>query len=207
MRLGHHRISVSLTAFAILLALATAPALFAQGGRASISGLVSDPSGAAVPGVSVTATNAATRFTTTATTTDIGTYVMPLLPLGTYDVSVKKEGFKTETRTGIMLTADLAATVNLTMTVGSVTEEVKVSADAEMIATTTARTIWRGRAGWRAGAISPTPATPVSRAAFMPRTRSRGLLTVPFCGTAGTARPWRAAGRCLSSRTGIWTLS
>ncbi len=61
--------------------------------------------------------------------------MLPLLPVGTYDVVIKKEGFKTETHTGIILTADQAATVNASIAVGSVTEEVKVTADAEMINT------------------------------------------------------------------------
>jgi hypothetical protein len=112
--------------------------LLGQGGRASITGIVTDASGAVVPGASVTATSAGTGQISTAVTTDIGSYVIPLLPVGRYDVTVKKEGFRTETRTGVTITADQAATLNFTLTVGSVAEEVKVAANAEMINVATA---------------------------------------------------------------------
>src|SRR5690242_17963405 len=101
--------------------------MYAQGGRASITGTITDSTGAVVPGAIVTATNTGTSFAGSATTTDIGSFNIPLLPVGTYDVSVKKEGFRTETRSGIVLTADQIATLNLVMSVGATTDEVRVT--------------------------------------------------------------------------------
>ncbi len=132
-RLGSVRILTQVVPMLLLLTLG--PSLFAQGGRASIAGVITDTTGAVIPAATVTAVNPSTGFSVSAKTNEMGAYVLPLLPVGTYDVAVKKEGFKTETRTGVILTADQAATVNATIAVGSVTDEVRVSADAEMINT------------------------------------------------------------------------
>ena len=74
--------------------LAATPALLAQGGRASISGVVSDSSGAIVPDAAVTATNTGNGFSTSAKTNETGAYALPLLPVGTYNVTVKKDGLQ-----------------------------------------------------------------------------------------------------------------
>ena len=82
----------------LCVVLSFVPALlWAQGtgGRASISGTVTDPSGAVLTGVSVTALNTGTGLSLTATTTGSGSYTIPLLPTGTYNVTFQKEGFKT----------------------------------------------------------------------------------------------------------------
>ncbi|HVX65361.1 MAG TPA: carboxypeptidase regulatory-like domain-containing protein, partial [Bryobacteraceae bacterium] len=128
-------ITVLLRVFTTVLLLASVPALFGQGGRASITGVVADSSGASVPSATVTATNTGTAISTSTTTSETGTYTLPLLPVGTYTVTVKKDGFKTETRSGVILTADQVATLNTALTVGAVSDEVKVTADAEMLQT------------------------------------------------------------------------
>jgi hypothetical protein len=90
-------------------------ALFGQGtgGRGSISGTVTDSSGAVIRGVAVTALNTATGLSVTVSTTSSGTYVIPLLPTGTYIVNYQREGFKAESRTGIILVADESASENV----------------------------------------------------------------------------------------------
>ncbi|MCZ2077669.1 MAG: carboxypeptidase regulatory-like domain-containing protein [Bryobacterales bacterium] len=110
----------------------------AQGGKASLSGTVTDSTGATVPGVAVTVTNVSTGVTLAATTNEAGVYTLPFLNPGTYVISAKREGFKAETREGISLTVDQQASVNITLTVGAVSEEVRVSANAELINTTSA---------------------------------------------------------------------
>src|SRR5262249_17783391 len=71
-------------------------AAFAQvGGTGSIQGTVTDPSGAAVTNANVTATNVATGVETTRQTTGAGFFVLPLLPAGQYNVTVKATGFET----------------------------------------------------------------------------------------------------------------
>src|SRR5260221_11343041 len=61
----------------------------------NISGIVTDPSGSVVPGAQVTATNVATRVSTTATTNKDGIYSVRFLPVGQYTVSVQASGFST----------------------------------------------------------------------------------------------------------------
>jgi hypothetical protein len=125
--------------FPILLASALlAFDLYGQGGRASITGAVTDATGSVIPGASVVVRNAGTALTASTTTTDIGSYVIPLLPPGSYEVTVKKEGFRTETLTGITLTADQAGTLSVSLSVGSISDEVKVQGDAELINTVNA---------------------------------------------------------------------
>lgn len=120
---------------AAFFVLACAPVLLGQRGRASISGTITDTTGAVIPNATVTVTNTDNGFTVSTSTSDIGSYVLPLLPVGTYTVRVRKEGFKTEEQEGIVLTADQAASVNLRLPVGAVTDEIKVLANAEMLTT------------------------------------------------------------------------
>jgi hypothetical protein len=95
-----------------------------------ISGQVTDPSGASLPGAAITATNEATGLTWTTATNERGDYVLTPLPPGTYSVSVKSAGFRTSTRTGINLVSDGRATANFTMEIGEVATAVEVIASA-----------------------------------------------------------------------------
>lgn len=123
----------------VLLVLATvvlaALPLRAQEGRASINGTVKDQSGSFVPGATVTVRDAATGQSRTATTTTNGTYVVPLLPVGTYSVTCGHPGFSTVTST-VTITVDQLATVDCNLSVGEVNQSVEVSAAAEAINTT-----------------------------------------------------------------------
>ncbi|HZO99330.1 MAG TPA: carboxypeptidase regulatory-like domain-containing protein [Terriglobia bacterium] len=120
-----------------IICLAELPAL-GQAGRATITGTVTDPSGAVIPDTEVTVTNTLTGLTTKVKTTESGTYVAPLLQVGTYSLTFTHQGFQTFTQTNIVLTADQVATVNATLSVGQVTQTVEISANAEMIDTSTA---------------------------------------------------------------------
>src|SRR5580700_9426413 len=71
----------------------------------SIRGRATDPSGAPVPAATVTVDNIATGYTRDVQTNDEGYFVIPNLPLGTYTVSIKKEGFETQRHTGVVLDA------------------------------------------------------------------------------------------------------
>src|SRR5437764_1931008 len=81
---------------AMLLGFTPSASLSAQGGRASISGVITDATGSLVPDATVVATNTATGVSLNATSNEIGAYVLPLVPVGTYAISFKKAGFKTE---------------------------------------------------------------------------------------------------------------
>jgi len=104
---------------------------WAQEVAGSISGTVTDPSGAAVSGAAVTLTNTDRgQVVRTVATSGGGTYTASSLPLGTYTVKVSVAGFKTESVTGLVLHANDALTVNRQMTVGSSDQQMTVTADA-----------------------------------------------------------------------------
>ena len=109
---------------------------FGQSGRASIAGTVTEQTGAVVPDAKIVVTDAVTGQSREVVTAENGTYVVPLLPVGTFSVACSRPGFKTETRIGVKITADEKATVDFSLAVGEVTQTVEVSAGAETINTT-----------------------------------------------------------------------
>ena len=80
-----------------------APAALAQEITGTITGTVTDQSGAVLPGVTVTARNTATGCTKEVVTTDTGRYTLPFLPIGTYELTFALSGFQTSTTKGIVL--------------------------------------------------------------------------------------------------------
>src|SRR6516162_1809161 len=87
--------SLRVLAFAVLsFALISGGSLLAQSFRGTILGTVTDSSGAAVPGATVTIKNLDTGLTRVVTTSEDGSYAAPELPIGTYSVNVEKAGFK-----------------------------------------------------------------------------------------------------------------
>jgi hypothetical protein len=100
-----------------------------------ITGTVRDPSGAAIPGAEVKATQTATGVVRTATSGADGGYVLPNLPLGPYLVEVTKEGFTKAVQTGIVLQVDSNPTVDVSLKVGAVSEQVIVEAAAAQVET------------------------------------------------------------------------
>jgi hypothetical protein len=104
---------------------------------ASLSGLVTDPSGATVSSASVTAKNLDTGVSRTVPTDQSGLYRFFALAVGPYEISVKKEGFAEGIRSGIRLVVGQDATVDLGLRVGKVSEQVKVTEDAPIVNLTT----------------------------------------------------------------------
>jgi hypothetical protein len=104
-----------------------------------LTGQVTDPSGAAVAGATVTVTNLNTDFTQSIKTDSVGTYLLRPLPIGDYSLAISAAGFNRYLQKGIVLTVNLAATQDVRLKVGAgKTETVAVTADAELINTTTA---------------------------------------------------------------------
>jgi len=101
-----------------------------------IKGTVTDPSGAVLPGVQVTATNAATGVKYDTKTTADGNYLFPQLPVGTYSISVNASGFKAFVATGIIINIDQEFVQTVKLEVGSKTETLEVAADAVQVNTT-----------------------------------------------------------------------
>lgn len=102
----------------------------------SISGVVRDSSGAVLGGVEVIATNTATGVKTKVTTDAAGFYSLQALPVGTYDLEVKKQGFTSYLQSGLLLNVNDALTVDAALKVGKVEEQVAVVADAVHAETT-----------------------------------------------------------------------
>jgi hypothetical protein len=128
-----------LTGIAVTLLLCSASApLFAQastGAVAQITGSVSDSTGAVVPDAQVTATQTETGSTRTAVTGVDGTYVLPNLSVGPYQLQSGRSGFKTYVQKGIVLEVNDNATVAIQLQVGATSESVAVSANASMVTT------------------------------------------------------------------------
>ena len=122
--------------FAFLI-LSAAVSLHAQTTNGSIEGSVTDPSGGAVAGASVTARNMNTGLTQATTTTDAGIYSLPNLPPGRYSVTVEAPNLKKYAQEGVTVTTGTAVALNILMQLGAVSESVTVSADATQLQTTT----------------------------------------------------------------------
>src|SRR5215469_5079167 len=106
--------------FLLLLAACFATSTFAQDMTGAIEGSILDPSGAAVPNATVTVKNTdRNQVAATLTTGANGVYSAPLLIVGTYSVRVEKRGFKTDTRSGILLNAKDTLHINMKMEVGA----------------------------------------------------------------------------------------
>lgn len=95
-----------------------------------IEGVVSDSNGAALPSASVVVRNIETGAERTVATDSDGVYRLPLLPLGTYRITVEAANFKRHVREGVTLTTGQTATVNVSLEPGAVSETVTITSDA-----------------------------------------------------------------------------
>lgn len=110
----------------------------AQDFRATLSGLVTDPSGAAVPNATVKATNTATNESREVKTTNLGVYTIPYLNPGTYDVEVTADGFRLLKRAGIVLQVAQKMNLPVQLAVGELANQITVDARQEVIETSDA---------------------------------------------------------------------
>src|SRR5690348_13810939 len=120
-------------ALAILLCV---QAGLAQTVTGSITGLVTDSSGAVIPNAQVTAQNMSTNVTTRANTNGSGAYTIRFLPIGPYTVSVSAPGFATQAVPQFNLEINQTAKVNASLTVGANTSKVEVTGSVEPILNT-----------------------------------------------------------------------
>ena len=114
--------------------LGTIPSLAQSMG--TILGIVKDSSGGVLPQAKVTIVNTDTNDSRTATTGDDGSFRFPALVTGHYSVKIEKEGFKTETETGLTLEVTQELVVSPALEVGTSTQEVTVTGEAPMVNTT-----------------------------------------------------------------------
>jgi hypothetical protein len=120
-----------------ILILAIGLPAFAQSGRGTMTGIVKDPSGAIVPGADITITEKATGVVTRAISTEAGTYRAPYLPPGTYRLTAALAGFKTAVADNIQLMLGQTLTVDFTLEVGQLSDEVTVLANAPLLESST----------------------------------------------------------------------
>ena len=113
----------------------TAAAIWAQA-TAQMHGVVSDMSGAAIPGATVKATQTDTGIVRTVASGADGSFVLTNLPLGPYSVEASREGFSTEVQTGIVLQVNSDPAIPIALKVGQVAERVNVEANATQVETT-----------------------------------------------------------------------
>jgi hypothetical protein len=119
-------------------ALVLSVAAFAQEYRATLTGIVTDPSGAVVPNARLTITNVATGASTVTKAGPSGSYLVPFLAPGPYKIEAEAPGFQKVQRLGLQLDTGAKVTVNLSLPLGSATQTVTVEAQVPLIETATA---------------------------------------------------------------------
>jgi len=120
------------------LALFAAQGLYAQIDTGSISGTISDASGAVVPAAKVSLTNEGTNLTIMTTSKDDGAYTFTPVKIGTYTVAAEAAGFQKVTQSHITVNIDQQVVVNLTLKPGEVTQTIEVTAAPALLQTQTA---------------------------------------------------------------------
>ncbi|MDQ1470831.1 MAG: hypothetical protein QOJ99_2311, partial [Bryobacterales bacterium] len=121
-----------------LLSAFLVPGLLAQSeAGAALNGTVTDPTGSAVPSAKVTVKRPSTGFSRSMDSTGAGLYSFNHLPVGEYELTVEKTGFKTLSQQGINLTVGASVTIDVSLQVGSASETVSVTSDAPVVETTT----------------------------------------------------------------------
>ena len=123
--------------FIVLLTLliGVAGTVFAQADSATLSGTVTDPSGAIIANAAVEATNPDTNITQATRTNSVGLYSFPRLAPGRYRISVKSTGFKEFVETDLGLHVGDTVSLNFKMELGSSSESVSVAANAVLVNT------------------------------------------------------------------------
>src|SRR5437016_3664096 len=127
-------------AIVVLIALGTSSLAFSQTATATIVGVVKDSSGALIPGVSIAVKHTDTGQTRTAISSDSGSYNVPLLPVGAYELTTTMPGFKQQVRSGINLVIGQEAVIDMTLEVGAAAEQITVSEEAPLVNTTLSST-------------------------------------------------------------------
>jgi len=119
--------------FLLIVALLFICAPVALSQTAQVTGRVNDPNDAAVPGTKVIATNQGTGLKRETVTNDGGYYTIPLLPPGSYELTVQKDGFKPISQSGITLQVEQVARLDFKLEVGATTEIVQVTGAAPLL--------------------------------------------------------------------------
>src|ERR1700726_2346193 len=119
--------------FVIAVLLACVPRSYAQVVGATLSGTVTDASGAALPNAQVSMRNTATGVTRAVTADAAGFYAAPNLQPGNYEVRFSAPGFTTEVNSGVTLTVGAQQVLNASLRVGQISQEVTVTTEAPTV--------------------------------------------------------------------------
>jgi outer membrane receptor protein involved in Fe transport len=122
---------------ALLLSLVCSVAIQAQTITATVTGTVSDPSGAVVPNAKVIVTAVSTGQAKTVTTDEAGRYTVPFLPPGEYRLTVESLGFAKAARSGVMLEIAQSLALDFRLTVGAASDTIEVTSDTPLLTTET----------------------------------------------------------------------
>src|ERR1700678_1599972 len=134
--LSSHSISRFVSVFILLLTSAISS--WAQYTTARLAGIVTDPSGAVVSGATIAVQDVGTGYVQTTTSTVAGQYLFPSLPVGNYQITVSMPGYTSYVQKGIVLSLGQAATQNVQLQVGLVSQQVVVNANASLVTTDSA---------------------------------------------------------------------
>src|SRR6266403_1992486 len=129
----HRNIRGALSVIFLAISLISAGQAQAQVSGATLTGTVTDASGATIPQAQIVITNVSTGVTRNVTTDSAGFYTAPNLLPGTYEVRVTATGFSTQVRTGITLTVGAQQALPITMQVGQVSQTVEVTTEAPTV--------------------------------------------------------------------------
>src|SRR5438552_1375484 len=124
-------------ALLLIACLSVVPTLWSQTTTGRIVGTVSDPTGALIPGASITVTNVDTQATSVSITNEQGFYQAPLLPIGMYTVTAEMPGFQKAVTKPEKLEINQSLRIDIKMTVGNRTEEVFVEEGISHVETIT----------------------------------------------------------------------
>ncbi len=130
-------LALALCCFVLVALLVGANATFAQDVTATITGTVTDPSGAAIVGATITAKSVERGITYTAVSNDTGSYRISQLPVGNYDLRIEKQGFQTSLYPAFTLVLNQTARIDVEMKVGQVSQTIEVTGAAPILKTET----------------------------------------------------------------------
>jgi hypothetical protein len=126
---------VRVVSVAVVLLSSVVP-VFGQSATAEFNGSVVDQSGAVLPGTNITLTEESTGLVREVVSTGTGRFVITAVPPGTYTVKAELTGFQTQTRAGVRILVGQAITLNFTMPVGALTDQITVTGEAPLIEVT-----------------------------------------------------------------------
>lgn len=178
-----------LRAFSLILILClTVAPLFAQRLDGSLTGNVSDPSGAVVPNAKVTVTNEATGVSNTTNTTTAGSYTFPNLLVGSYTLRIEAKGFSPSIQKGVQVNSNQVSEANAKLVLGSEAQTVEVVAGATTVETTTSQ-ISNAFSAKEVIDIPTAAGSPLNLAVLAPNTTTQGGGVLGSGGSVGGTRP------------------